>query len=302
MKKVLLVFFTVLAGLKVGAQSCENYPADCPSNTQLGDSTERFNNPRVPQEVSMELRLRDQFTAMMQQVADKKGWRFYEYSEDSSTGYLGAGRTGPLAYDLRPPHQYTISFIVITNERAFNAWKNWMNAIIEKWQHIDPQKFFTDTAMVTRMRHTQDSGTVAYRNQCMLRIKFEVNGENATLSNNTEPATIRVMGHFAAPGASLGIKAHNSRLYEKALFDLNDFTRATDIGFLLFGDWIPPNKYGLYYPAYNQDKKNIDKVTVKRIPCDRVRVMSMHVEGSLSNIDQFVGTLDTQKLAGMIVK
>ncbi len=301
MKKLLFICLVLLAGLKVEAQ-CDRFPADCPSGTQLGDSTERMINARNPKEITMEFRLRDQFTAMMQEVADKKGWQFYQYSEESWTGYMNAAGTAPLAYDLRPPHQYAIGFIIITNERVFDAWKNWMSEITDKWVHTDPRKFLNDTALVTRMRHTQDSGMVAYRNQCMLRIKFEVNGENATLSNNTEPATIRVMGHFAAPGATLAIKAHNSRLYEKAIFDLNDFTRATDIGFLTFGDWIPPNKYGLYYPAYNQDKKNIDKVTVKRIPCDRVRVMSMHVEGSLSNIDQFVNNLDTQKLANMIVK
>src|ERR1700759_1657332 len=59
------------------AQSCSWFPADCPSDRQLPDSAERFGNPVIPAEVSMEIRLHDFLTGMVQKEPKNKGYEIY---------------------------------------------------------------------------------------------------------------------------------------------------------------------------------------------------------------------------------
>ena len=53
---------------------------------------------------------------------------------------------------------------------------------------------------------------------------------------------------------------------------------------------------------YFADKKNTDAITVKTIPCDKVRTIVLHAEGSRKYIDQFLQALDTRKLDSLILK
>src|SRR5436305_15217558 len=104
-----IFLLTVTPCIYSHAQSCTWFPADCPSDKQLPDSSDRFANPVTQSEVSMELRLHDFFTTWMQKAAEKKSWHVYQFDESAGSGYLNAERSGPLADHLRPPHDYEIS-------------------------------------------------------------------------------------------------------------------------------------------------------------------------------------------------
>src|SRR5215831_11433327 len=74
--------------------------------------------------------LRDNITTMMQEIANKKKWKFFEYTEETGGGIGGDGK--PTPYSFRRPHQFLISFVFIVNEDSLNAWKNWYNNDLQK--------------------------------------------------------------------------------------------------------------------------------------------------------------------------
>jgi hypothetical protein len=72
---------------------------------------------------------------------------------------------------------------------------------------------------------------------------------------------------------------------------------------LLFGKWIlKQDQYHSYHSAYFADKKNTDAGTVKKIPCDKVQTIVLHVEGSPKYINEFIQSFDTEKLNRLVVK
>ncbi|MGH2647756.1 MAG: hypothetical protein ACRDE8_09325, partial [Ginsengibacter sp.] len=56
-----------------------------------------------------------------------------------------------------------------------------------------------------------------------------------------------------------------------------------------------------YHSRFFDDKKNTDKVTLKKIPCDKVQTISIHIEGSTGSVNQFMKVFDTQKINSLIV-
>lgn len=302
---VMMILLSMICSTRLRAQACSYFPADCPT-AQLADSADRFNNPIVPEEVSMEIRMHDFLSDQMQRLADKKKWEVYQYDESHSTGYLNASRSGPLAFNLRPPHEYEISFIFIVNADSLRAWQEWQKAFTQQIadqadkvnQNTDNYAAFTAT--IKKLQENQKVITERFRNASMIRVKYVLNSaDGATLSTIQDN-----MHHSGAPHvahAVLALQAHNDKTDEQGGFDLNQFTRCDDVVLLLFGNWnLQPNGYQYYHAAYYNDKKNVDLVTPKNITCDKIRTIEMHVEGAPAYINQFLQTLDTEKLSLLI--
>ena len=138
-----------------------------------------------------------------------------------------------------------------------------------------------------------------FRNSSMLRVKIEINTSDAIASAITED--FHRTGQLNVVRAALAAQYHNDRTDEKAIFDLNQFKRCTDLAFILFGNWtLKPDGNEYYHPVYKSDKKNIDLTTAKTIQSDVVRVIAMHVEGSPRYINSFLQSLDTDQLYRLI--
>jgi hypothetical protein len=300
-KASLSILFSLTMSTGVQAQACRYFPADCPTS-QLADSADRFNNPIVPEEVSMEIRMHDFLNDAMQTLADKKKWEVYQYDESHGTGFLNASRSGPLAFNLRPPHEYEISFIFIVNPDSLRAWQEWQKEftlqIAAEAEKISQSN--NDYTAISKLQDSQKRITERFRNATMIRVKYVMNSaDGATLS--TIQDNMHHSGSLNVAHSVLAIQAHNSKTDERGGFELNQFTRTDDLVFLLFGNWnLKPNAYQYFYPAYKADKKNVDLVTPKNITSDKIRTIEMHVEGSPTYINQFLQSLETEKLNQVI--
>jgi hypothetical protein len=103
------------------------------------------------------------------------------------------------------------------------------------------------------------------------------------------------------PGAVISKLMHNAETVDNEVF--GSYKRATDFAIAFFGKWITkPDRYNAYDAVYFSDPKNTDGVTVKKIPCDKVQTIEMHVEGSTMNISQFLKLSDTQKINSLVIK
>jgi hypothetical protein len=290
-----LISVSVLCSAYIQAQ-CIQYPADCPSDRQLPDSAGRLANPLVPEEVSMEIRLHDFFTDGMRTLAQKNRWEVYQYDESDGSGHLNADGSGPLDYSLRPPHDYEISFIFIVNKDSLRAWqdqtKDWYSKFTEEVEKMKSSPGVTD---LTRLQADKKNSDIHFRNACLIRVKIDINPESAIATSIHED--MHLTGQLKVSDAVVAFQIHNDKTDERAIFDLDQFKRCTDLAFLLFGSWDPkPDKDQRFHPAYSADRKNTDLVTPKTIRSDRVRTIVIHVEGAPYYINQFLQSLDTEKL------
>ncbi|HEY4148205.1 MAG TPA: hypothetical protein VGM41_04720, partial [Chitinophagaceae bacterium] len=85
MKKFLVMICLLLAARVMPAQ-CVYLPADCPSDDYVGkdrgaDSIDKLNNPVVPQEISMENRLRLLTGDIITKLVSGKDWQAVELDE-----------------------------------------------------------------------------------------------------------------------------------------------------------------------------------------------------------------------------
>jgi hypothetical protein len=302
-----LTCLSLVFSVGVLGQACSYFPADCPTS-QLADSADRFNNPIVPEEVSMEIRMHDFLSDLMQALADKKKWQVYQYNETHNTGYLNASRTGALDFKLRPPHEYEISFILIVNSDSLQAWQTWQRdftqALVAEADKVNQntENYATYTATMTKLQESQKIITERFRNASMIRVKYVLNStDGATLS--TIQDNMHHSGLIHVAHTALAEQAHNDKTDEQGGFDLDQFTRCDDLVFLLFGNWdIKPNGYRYYHAAYYNDKKNVDLVTPKNVTSDKIRTIVMHVEGAPAYLNQFLQSLDTEKLSQVITQ
>src|SRR5215471_9836350 len=126
--KRLLLLMGLAAHSILHAQTCQQFPADCPETGNIEatqDSSACISNWIAPQEITMQNRLRKFTTEMMEGIAAKNNWQVYELNEMSGTGQAIDGNTKLLPDALRPPYEYSISFVFIVNEDSLKAWQNW---------------------------------------------------------------------------------------------------------------------------------------------------------------------------------
>ncbi len=142
--------------------------------------------------------------------------------------------------------------------------------------------------------------TQAYRNSSIIRIKFKFNeGDDiASETGNLIPVT-----QLSIPGSALARQYHNDKPDEGAIFDMDQYSRTTDLAFILFGSWnLIPDKYKHYHASYTLDKKNTDKVSPKKTASDMIQTISVHIEGSPYYIGEFLKRMDPVTLTSLLIK
>lgn len=106
------------------------FPADCPDDGRIEsvkDSDICISNWIIPQEISMQNRLRATLTSIVQEVSAKKSWEAYEVTEANSGGIGLDGNTRAMPYSLRPPFHFSMIFDFIVSSDSLVAWQNWYN-------------------------------------------------------------------------------------------------------------------------------------------------------------------------------
>ncbi|MDP4262174.1 MAG: hypothetical protein Q8941_06550 [Bacteroidota bacterium] len=375
LRKLIMAVICWQLSLYIQAQPCETFPADCPGNIEdARDSNTCINNFILPQEITMQNKLREQVSVLMNEAGKKTNWPVYEFAEAPGSGILSG--TTALPYPLRHPYQWQISFIFIVNEDSLHAWQAWYNndlqnasnkvvdsykqsgndlsqdAIRKKYldsatyygnqkikymtdhspdyqkailggdtkgqkRYEDEMKKYDDrinacidqsndksakdfSASKTRFDDLQTykhKNTIAFRNASMIRVSLNVNDYIAIADDEGK----KIIKQLSIPACTMGVLLHNNSPDEHEIF--GQYLRSPDIAMLLFGKWtLNQDQYHSYHSVYFTDKKNTDDVTVKKIPCDKVQTMVLHVEGSPKYITQFLQSLDMQKLNSLIVK
>jgi hypothetical protein len=379
MKKILLkwilAFLFAFALSNANAQgNCEYFPADCPDNIEdARDSDICISNLILPQEISMQNKLRELVTSLMNETAKKTGWPVYEYSEAAGSGIKSGEKA--LAYPFRRPYQWQISFVFIVNEDSLHAWQSWynndlpkasnkvldayrqsgndlsqdasrqkyldsatyygnlkakymtahaaeyqkaivggdgktqkkyedemkkyddrVNACIEKTNDKSAKDFSSSKSQFDDLETYKHKNTIAFRNGSIIRVTLNVNDYIAMADDDEK----KIIKQLSAPASTMGLMIHNPSPDEHEIF--GQYLRSPDVALLLFGKWIlKQDEYHAYHSVYYSDKKNTDMVTVKKILCDKVQTMVLHVEGGPKYINQFLQLLNTQKLNSWII-
>ena len=131
-----------------------------------------------------------------------------------------------------------------------------------------------------------------FRNACMIRVKIGINQESSIACSIEEDT--RLTRQLNIPHAVVAFQIHNDKTDDHAS---SIWTSLKDVPTWHLPFWEPdpkPNSYKRYYPFYASDKKNIDLVTPKKITCDKIRTMVIHVEGAPKYIDEFFNSVDVE--------
>ena len=352
-----------------------------PDFSPMLDSLHCISDFIVPQEITMQNRLREFTLGMMQKIADAKKWDLYEYDETGYGDFINpyTSPAYPVPFPNRKPHQYIISFVFIVNADSLKAWENWSrqdladgaNKISAQYnqQKDDPafqetqkqnmdsvnywmqaQSAYMTSHMETyhkamqsgdeagiknyenalgrfqkkidywiniinhksidayagadqsyeQFRKNMHDKKIAFRNSSMIRIKFSFNERAISAYGGGTPVFIK---KISVEGATLAGMYHNSAPDEQAIFDLNQFHRSPDIYFLLFGKWkIPSDPDFDHQPAFILEKENSNFASVKRITCEKVQSVAVHLEGSPSYLESFIRLFDGQMVHDLLVK
>src|SRR6476659_4890341 len=140
-----LIFLFSQIPYSARTQDCTWFSADCPGDpilTSAEDSVsfvEQFHHPR---EISMMIRMHRELTMMMEEISAATNWKMYAFVESGGSGIGIEGNTKPLPYSLRPPHEYSLSFICIVNEDSLLAWRTWQKEVLlpAALQQVDEYK------------------------------------------------------------------------------------------------------------------------------------------------------------------
>ncbi|HXB94617.1 MAG TPA: hypothetical protein VNU70_05645, partial [Puia sp.] len=83
-----------------------------------------------------------------------------------------------------------------------------------------------------------------------------------------------------------------------------DFFDRSQTNVLLFeGEWNKkPDNYGGYRPAFYFTRTNTDKTTPKRIKCDQVQTIDIHLSGNPQAIRKFLAVLPRAEIASLIAR
>lgn len=90
-------------------------------------------NTVTPQEIGIEINLRNALTDILQQFTRPKHWELYEIMEsdyDRPNGTISFAQWQATPYEKRPPHIYSISFIIVVNKDSLAAWQDWYNNVL----------------------------------------------------------------------------------------------------------------------------------------------------------------------------
>lgn len=119
------------------ANDCPQWPAPCPHSEEISqamDAAGRMEgNTVTPQEIAMESNLRKTLTDILRKFTRPKHWEMYEIMEssyDRPNGTISFAQWQGTPYEKRPPHIYSISFIIVVNKDSLAAWRDWYNNVL----------------------------------------------------------------------------------------------------------------------------------------------------------------------------
>ena len=180
-------------------------------------------------------------------------------------------------------------------EDGVKKFQDKINEYINKANNQHSETFSNADSKNESLQEYKKRKTIAYRNASTLRISFVFN-QNITPSLAETAKTVRPLN---VPNTSFSALFHNSEPDETQL--TSSFLTNPDFAFLLFGKWSTKlDENNSYHAMYFYDKAATDVTTVKKIPSDKVQTTSVGIEGSTTNINQFIHSLETQKLNALI--
>lgn len=132
MKQILIVCFFLFGRISLHAQNCAPWWAPCPHSDEIStaqNSVQREEkNTVLPQEMAMEGKLRNALSNIVQKLAAQKHWQWYEVNEsayDRMDGSISYEKWNATPYEKRPPHVYSIAFVIVVNSDSLQAWRDW---------------------------------------------------------------------------------------------------------------------------------------------------------------------------------
>jgi hypothetical protein len=293
------------------AQPCPIRPADCPernfANADLTeDSISRMHNPLVPEEVSMEFRLRWQTGEFVRQLASSQHWQEpVELTEWGTSGFR-LPNSEVMPFSQRPPHVFGITWEIIVNKDSLTAWANWTNEMGERLKTMmsqsfqasstpsDQQKAIKDMAAFDRERKMRN---IQFREATVLLFQFDFNMDKAYGIKG------KPVGDLAVPGCAL------VRRYENPEPDITDalhsYMHSANVALVLVGSWntkLTANGYeGFFESPFYQDKKGRDLTSPKKVGSDQVRGLCLYLSGNKAGIQKILSGRSLEPLQKWIV-
>jgi hypothetical protein len=304
MKRIirLLVLVTFSVRCSFVFAQCALTPAECPAEPRypygsVEDSVQRMGNPLVPQEITLENRLRGVATRIMDQITAKEHWSYSVLSESNGIGYnLADGAV--LKSSLRPPHWFTIQYQIIVDGDSLDAWRSWLQEFAQRrYAAFDAAlKGRADEKTANKQGADLDKEekqlSFRYREGSILIVEMEFNSNFARVvgvPNGSAPATA-VTGQVIwtnNPDPSLTVTDFPGRSHRNAV--------------LLVGSWRRQPS-GDYRPAWYFDKRATDEVSEKRIRSDRVQSIDVRLSGNVGAMKKWLADVPVGELSSLIVQ
>ena len=181
-------------------------------------------------------------------------------------------------------------------EEELKRYDDKINAFINRKNDKTDATFSASKSQFGNLETYKHKNTIAFRNGSTIRVTFNVNDYITTANDGDK----KIVKQLATP-ATLALLMHNDSPNEHEVF--GQYLRSPDVALFLFGKWLSkPDGYHNYHAGYFADKKNMDAVTVKKIPCDKVQTIVLHIEGSQKYFSQFLQLVDMEKLNSLVVK
>jgi hypothetical protein len=305
-----LIALLLLAGPPAHAQSCPFRPADCPDKDyatadRAEDSADRVSNPLVPQEVTMEYRLRALTGDFVRRLAAQQHWEEpVELNEWGSSGFRAADES-VLAYPLRPPHSFSITWELIVNKDSLHSWTGWTEdflkrslALVDQYKQAASAQTGSASggsapgssmaSIASGLEHLpleRKARTLQFRDATLLLIEFDFNADRADPVEEASPA-----GSYTIPGCALARQFY--RADPDILEAINTYAHSRNTALVLIGGWntrLTANGYSGYYESpFYTDKKARDRTSPKKIPCDRVQGLHVWLSGNRSAMQKLL--------------
>ncbi|HWD86950.1 MAG TPA: hypothetical protein VG367_02415 [Mucilaginibacter sp.] len=116
---------------------CPQWPAPCPHSEEINEAMDfasrTGDNKVTAQEMAMEANLRNVLTDILQKFTRLNHWELYEIMEsnfDRPNSFISFAKWLATPYEKRPPHQYSISFVIVVNKDSLAAWQDWYRNVL----------------------------------------------------------------------------------------------------------------------------------------------------------------------------
>jgi len=209
------------------------------------------------------------------------------------TGHAGDYQKALLSGDQKGIKKY---------EDEMKKYDDKINSLITKANENTTHGFSASEKKNQGLQDYKLTRTIAFRNASIVRITIQFNhdiaGPNDFASSDPEKAARinKATRPGNIPAALFSVFQHNNE-------PDNEWGHGPDVAFLYFGKWdLKTDEYYFHHAGFSKDKKNTDPVSVKEIPCDKVQTITISAEGSPKYINQFLQSLDSQKLNSIIFK